>query len=242
PRRVPGSEMPPLPRRTAGASLAGRSEQPAPQSQKSQAEQPPPRQQPPSQPPRRQERPRQESPGPARPGDTGSPPPPPPPPPLDTPDRDRDDDSPIFEQMASAWFRDNWQTPGGSPEQEAPAGGDAEPGGNDSGWGTDADWNIGEPLLQPMPEQPADEVTPAGLPKRRPKSHLFPGGGEDADRGPAPAAPVPSRTAEQIRGRLASYQRGVRQGRHARQHQPDEEPGGTGNGRHVEQGHREEGT
>lgn len=160
-------------------------------------------------------------------------------------DRERDDESPIFEQMASAWFRDNWQTPGGGPDQGGPAGGNAEPGNNELGWDADDDWNTGESLLRPMPEQPADEVTSAGLPKRRPKSHLFPGGGDVGGGGPAPSAPVPARTAEQIKGRLASYQRGVRQGRHARQHQPAEEPGSTGdtgNGRHVEQGHWEENT
>jgi outer membrane biosynthesis protein TonB len=59
-----------------------------------------------------------------------------------------------------------------------------------------------------------DEVTSAGLPKRRPRARLVPGsaGGSAVLAPPAGSA----RTAESIRGRLASYQQGVRQGRESR--------------------------
>ncbi len=55
-----------------------------------------------------------------------------------------------------------------------------------------------------------DELTPAGLPKRRPRARLVPGSAGSAVLAP----PVtPARSAESVRGRLASYQQGVRQGR-----------------------------
>ena len=59
-----------------------------------------------------------------------------------------------------------------------------------------------------------DELTPAGLPKRRPRARLVPGSAGSAVLAP-PAAP--SRNAESVRGRLASYQQGVRMGRENRQ-------------------------
>ena len=59
-----------------------------------------------------------------------------------------------------------------------------------------------------------DELTAAGLPKRRPRARLVPGSAGSAVLA-APAA-SPTRSAESIRGRLASYQQGVRQGREIR--------------------------
>ncbi|OZM82623.1 nitrate- and nitrite sensing domain-containing protein [Pseudonocardia sp. MH-G8] len=77
-------------------------------------------------------------------------------------------------------------------------------------------------------EQP-DEVTAAGLPKRRPRARLVPGSAGSAVLAP-PA--TPSRSAENIRGRLASYQQGVRQGRESRmrghQQQGSSVPGANG--------------
>ncbi|MCW0216103.1 MAG: nitrate- and nitrite sensing domain-containing protein [Pseudonocardia sp.] len=58
------------------------------------------------------------------------------------------------------------------------------------------------------------EVTTAGLPKRRPRARLVPGSAAGSAVLAAPSAP--SRSAEVIRGRLASYQQGVRQGRESR--------------------------
>ena len=58
-----------------------------------------------------------------------------------------------------------------------------------------------------------DELTAAGLPKRRPRARLIPGSAGAAVLAPAVSAP---RSAETIRGRLASYQQGVRQGRETR--------------------------
>jgi hypothetical protein len=64
----------------------------------------------------------------------------------------------------------------------------------------------------PATDRP-DEVTSAGLPKRRPRARLVPGSAGSAVLAP----PVSSaRSAEAVRGRLASYQQGVRQGRESR--------------------------
>jgi hypothetical protein len=58
-----------------------------------------------------------------------------------------------------------------------------------------------------------DELTAAGLPKRRPRARLIPGSAGSAVLAPAVTS---ARSAETIRGRLASYQQGVRQGRETR--------------------------
>ncbi|WP_219417921.1 sensor histidine kinase [Pseudonocardia nigra] len=167
--------------------------------------------------------------------------------------------TPIFEEIASAWFRSNrpipvnWQTEqGGGPRQQpgqppvrqpapapapkpkpspapapveqhrppapAPAAPPApEPDrpaqqapeqafatAADEGWRA-ANGSASEPA--------APELTAAGLPKRRPRARLVPGSAGSAVLAP----PVSSaRNAENIRGRLASYQQGVRQGRESR--------------------------
>jgi signal transduction histidine kinase len=125
----------------------------------------------------------------------GSPEPPEPPEPP--PSADNNDDSPIFEEM-TGWLRE--QTAGSPAESGAAEDDDA---GHSHGDGT--------PAARP-PNSAAVELTPAGLPKRRPRSNLIP---RDPD-GIDPAGAVPARSAEQVRGRLASYQRGIRQGRESR--------------------------
>ena len=58
-----------------------------------------------------------------------------------------------------------------------------------------------------------DELTAAGLPKRRPRARLVPG---SAGSAVLAATAASSRSAETTRARLASYQQGVRQGREVR--------------------------
>ncbi|MBA8931076.1 signal transduction histidine kinase [Kutzneria viridogrisea] len=76
----------------------------------------------------------------------------------------------------------------------------------------DEGWHAAESLLSRVP----DSTTTAGLPKRVPKAQLIPGSA--APRTPAaqptrsPAAP---RSADSVRGRMSSFQQGVRRGRHA---------------------------
>ena len=59
--------------------------------------------------------------------------------------------------------------------------------------------------------------TAAGLPKRRRGANLVPGSaGQPAQATSAPAGPRRARNADDVRGRLASYQQGLRQGRDLR--------------------------
>jgi signal transduction histidine kinase len=170
--------------------------------------------------------------------------------------------TPIFEEIASAWFRSNrplpvdWEAearsaapspqarprplpaaPGVPPapavlpmpapipsagpvpaphplaRRAAPAeplpSASADPGGFAST--ADEGWRAAEGAT-PAGDRP-DELTSAGLPKRRPRARLIPGSAGSAVLAP----PVsPARSAESVRGRLASYQQGVRQGRESR--------------------------
>ncbi|HWN32129.1 MAG TPA: hypothetical protein VNP03_05265, partial [Pseudonocardia sp.] len=97
-------------------------------------------------------------------------------------------------------------------------------------------WAAGDSLLQPMPDAVQSELTTAGLPKRRPRTNLIPGGPSE-DGGSAPPG-IPARSAEQVRGRLASYQQGVRQGRESR-HRRSTETASTG-GRQMQENFGEE--
>ncbi len=133
------------------------------------------------------------------------------------PNRER---TPIFDEVASVWFRE--------AEPSDPAGLDPE-WANAGGGGFDA----GAPSLAAVDAG----ITESGLPRRRPRAHLVPG---SARPSPAPtaapeaAAPgvrgpagTPRRSAEAVRGRLASYQRGVADGRSTRPpQQPDGGPAG----------------
>ncbi|HEX3786443.1 MAG TPA: nitrate- and nitrite sensing domain-containing protein [Pseudonocardiaceae bacterium] len=104
----------------------------------------------------------------------------------------------------------------------------ASNGGGDSNgtstWQSPADegWSRAEALLAPVSEK-----TTAGLPKRVPKAHLVPGsaaprpessasqgsGGGTTAATLAPPA-LPPRTADAVRGRMSSFQQGIRRGRH----------------------------
>lgn len=175
--------------------------------------------------------------------------------------------TPIFEEIASAWFRSNrkvpvdWATdqsggmgpgnaaakaergadgasaPFAGPPRPAPAPAPApkpapkpaprpvpvaEPkpaptfappaaeSDNDFASAADDGWRAASGMESERP----DELTAAGLPKRRPRARLIPGSAGSAVLAP-PA--ISARSAETIRGRLASYQQGVRQGRARRE-------------------------
>jgi hypothetical protein len=143
---------------------------------------------------------------------------------------DQTGESPIFEEMASAWFRENWEAPPNpnearlAPGPEVPAPPLPPTDGDGDGW------DSGEPVLTPFTSVEPSELTSAGLPKRRRGSQLIPGGPgpRHAPRSAGPAetpspfeASVPVRSAERVRGRLASYQQGVRQGRQSRHRAPE---------------------
>ena len=179
--------------------------------------------------------------------------------------RSRDDlteTTPIFEEIASAWFLSNRPIPvsyddrsGLSPRPERPdqqfaaplrpalAARPPAPTPMPTPAPTPAQTPTAAPVEPLPPSEPApsfasaaddgwrasaavaasdaDELTPAGLPKRRPRARLVPGAAGSTSAagaaGTAAAPPgAPIRTAETIRGRLSSYQDGVRQGRENR--------------------------
>ena len=110
---------------------------------------------------------------------------------------------PIFESVESDWFRRGRHGAARTGQVVSTAS---------SGWTSPADegWRAAEAAHAPT----AGGVTLSGLPKRVPKANLVPGtvGGEPAH---APAPPAPARSAVQARDRLASFQRGMREGREA---------------------------
>lgn len=132
----------------------------------------------------------------------------------------------IFEEMLSQWFSADSDTPpedlpGATVETSVPAGEPGEPPSPpekapvaeqpmERVWTSPADegWQAVEVL-----DQPVEEVTAAGLPKRRPNAHLVPGSAPQ--RAAVHPAVSPLRSPDVVRGRMSSLQKGVRRGRHA---------------------------
>jgi signal transduction histidine kinase len=122
---------------------------------------------------------------------------------------------PIFDSLESDWFRRSGKSMGAnrvSPSQPTvAAAAAAAPAPAPQAWTSPADegWRAAQVVATPA----AGETTQAGLPKRVPRANLVPGsvgGGEDTA-----AASAPVRTADDVRARLSSFQRGVREGRAA---------------------------
>jgi len=126
---------------------------------------------------------------------------------------------PIFDSLESDWFRRSGKAVGAARTQGAQAAqglqgaqGSAVGGGPSaaqSSWTSPADegWRAAQALAAPT----AGETTQAGLPRRVPRANLVPGsvGAGDAE------AEVPARSPDAARTRMASFQRGVREGRAA---------------------------
>jgi len=106
---------------------------------------------------------------------------------------------PIFEAVESSWFKGAREAPG-SARTAVRAGGQ---------WSSPADegWRAAQTVESPAAGSP----TEAGLPKRLPNANLVPG----TIPGSQPRADVPSRSAADIRNRLAGFKRGVAEGRAA---------------------------
>jgi signal transduction histidine kinase len=106
---------------------------------------------------------------------------------------------PIFDSLESDWFRRSGKS---LTSSAAPAAGQA--------WNSPADEGYRAARIVASPE--ASETTTAGLPKRVPRANLVPGsvgGAEEIDDAP------PVRSADTIRSRMSSFQRGVREARAA---------------------------
>jgi hypothetical protein len=114
---------------------------------------------------------------------------------------------PIFDSLESDWFRRSGKSL--STARPAPGAPAVEAGGQS--WTSPADegWRAAQALAVPS----AGDTTQAGLPRRVPRANLVPGsvggGGGDAE------ADVPTRSPDVVRTRMASFQRGVREGRAA---------------------------
>ncbi|MBA3367263.1 MAG: sensor histidine kinase [Geodermatophilaceae bacterium] len=143
-------------------------------------------------------------------------------PPADSSSQGQGEGTPIFQEMRSAWFSQLPTVPDDLAGQDA----NTEQSPDDaSGWGLDAPPDFGSSADEGW--QAADQLrtpvdagtTAAGLPRRRPRAHLVPGG---AARPPVETVAAGRsnnvtllRDAERVRGNLSSYQRGTRRGRHS---------------------------
>jgi hypothetical protein len=114
---------------------------------------------------------------------------------------------PIFDSLESDWFRRSGKSLNPArPAPGAPVGAAAS-----QSWTSPADegWRAAQALAVPS----AGDTTQAGLPRRVPRANLVPGsvdgGGGDAE------ADAPTRSPDTARTRMASLQRGVREGRAA---------------------------
>lgn len=147
---------------------------------------------------------------------------------------------PIYEAVLSQWF-EAADTGTGQPKIDAPPVDAGINGNGHNGHGNgyaapteqvevvpeptawtspgDEGWLAARTLLE---EKTPDTTTNAGLPKRVPKAHLVPGSAapkheaKESHAGDQPAGPsLPPRSADAVRGRMSSFQQGVRRGRHA---------------------------
>ncbi len=123
------------------------------------------------------------------------------------PENGHDRRLPIFDTLESDWFRRSGTSHAAEQDQASVP--------DQASWHSPADagWRAAETVAAPT----TGATTSAGLPRRVPRANLVPGSvGE-------PAAPSesggggegPSRSADEVRSRLASFQRGVREARTA---------------------------
>jgi hypothetical protein len=105
---------------------------------------------------------------------------------------------PIYEAVESSWFSAARGAPG-------PARTAVKAGGQ---WSSPADegWRAAQTVESPA----VGSATAAGLPRRTPNANLIPGTVPSSQ-----LAEVPSRSAADVRDRLAGFQRGVTEGRAA---------------------------
>ncbi len=127
---------------------------------------------------------------------------------------------PIFDSLESDWFRRSGQSLATQWPQGAQPAPSAQPAAQAT-WTSPADegWRAAEVVAAPA----AGETTQAGLPRRVPRANLVPGsvgsGGGQGTSGSQGSqeteAEVPVRSPDAARSRMASLQRGVREGRAA---------------------------
>jgi signal transduction histidine kinase len=118
---------------------------------------------------------------------------------------------PIFDSLESDWFRRSGTTMTGPQRALSSA---AQPPASQAAWTSPADegWRAAQVVASPA----AGETTQAGLPRRVPRANLVPGSVGSGGTGSQDAvAEAPARSADTVRSRMSSFQRGVREGRAA---------------------------
>jgi signal transduction histidine kinase len=108
------------------------------------------------------------------------------------------------------------RSPGQPAAPPAPAPAAIAPAATQDWGGADEGWRAAQALAMPV----STEFTSVGLPKRQPRALLVPGAAGEAEPGGAPV-----RTAESVRGRLSSYQQGIREARQARRNLEQQQAG-----------------
>jgi hypothetical protein len=116
--------------------------------------------------------------------------------------------TPIFAEVTSGWF--HVPAPRSHDAEPVPVGVGARSRQDPSAFVTSADavWQAARAATE---SQPAG-YTPAGLPKRVPRGRLMPGSAMPGEPPPS----ISGRDPDAVRGRLSTFQRGVRHGRHMR--------------------------
>jgi hypothetical protein len=122
---------------------------------------------------------------------------------------------PIFDSLESDWFRRSGK-PLTAPQRGGTGGqAQASPQATQSSWTSPADegWRAAQVVASPA----AGDQTQAGLPRRVPRANLVPGsvGGSGGPSSHEAEPEAPARSADAARSRMASFQRGVREGRAA---------------------------
>ena len=125
------------------------------------------------------------------------------------PENGHDQRLPIFDTLESDWFRRSGTTHAAGGGQSTTATAEDQ-----ASWHSPADegWRAAETVAAPS----TGATTSAGLPRRVPRANLVPGSvGEPGAEsgGSSTSSGGPSRSAEEVRNRLASFQRGVREAR-----------------------------
>jgi hypothetical protein len=118
---------------------------------------------------------------------------------------------PIFDSLESDWFRRSGTTMTGPQPALSST---APPPASQAAWTSPADegWRAAQVVASPA----AGETTQAGLPRRVPRANLVPGSVGSGGTGSQDAvAEAPARSADDVRSRMSSFQRGVREGRAA---------------------------
>jgi signal transduction histidine kinase len=119
---------------------------------------------------------------------------------------------PIFDSLESDWFRRSGTALPAAPLPPADGTPSVGQAGAQPSWTSPADagWRAAEVVAAPA----AGETTQAGLPRRVPRANLVPGS-VGSGAGQEAVSDSPARSADAARSRMASFQRGVREGRAA---------------------------